>query len=115
MINAEVQKARYCHGLYIRYTSFGEEKPTETEVKSDTLSPVFNHNKIYSFPAVAEEHLNWFETGSLSFSLYAKQNDQIVDVKLAKLTTKVIFLFFYNLIMDYRINGSAAEWLRRWA
>lgn len=88
VINAEVQKARYCHGLYMKYTSFGEENPTLTEVKVDTLSPVFNHSKIYSFPAVSEDHLNWFETGSLSFSLYAKQNDQIVDARLAKLTTK---------------------------
>lgn len=89
MINCEVQKARYCHGLYIKYTSFGEENATVTETKADTLSPVFNHSKIYSFPSVTEEHLNWFETGSLSFSLYAKQNEQIVDARLAKLTTKV--------------------------
>ena len=73
----------------MKYTSYGEENPCVTEVKKDTLSPVFSHSKIYSFPAVAEEHLNWFETGSLSFSLYAKQNDQIFDAKLAKLTTKV--------------------------
>eukprot|EP00111_Clytia_hemisphaerica_P009015 TCONS_00026419-protein len=88
VINCEVQKARYCHGLYMKYTSYGEENACLTEIKKDTLSPVFNHSKIYSFPAVAEEHLNWFEAGSLSFSLYAKQNDQIFDAKLAKLTTK---------------------------
>lgn len=94
VINAEVQKARYSHGLYIKYTSFGEQEATITEVKANTLSPVFNHNKVYSFPAVTEEHLNWFETGSLSFSLYAKQSDQLVDARLSKLTTKVCIRFF---------------------
>lgn len=89
VINAEVQKARYSHGLYVKYTSFGEQEPTVTDLKTNTLSPVFNHNKVYSFPAVTEEHLTWFETGSLSFSLYAKQSDQLVDARLAKLTTKV--------------------------
>ena len=89
VINAEVQKARYSHGLYIKYTSFGEQEPTTTDTKADTLSPVFNHSKVYSFPSVTEEHLNWFETGSLSFCLYAKQSDQIVDARLSKLTTKV--------------------------
>lgn len=86
--NAEVQKSRYSHGLYVKFKSYGETKEAETPVKANTLSPEFNFSKIFSIPAIGEDHLQWFEFGNLSFNLYGKQNDKVTDQRLAKMTTK---------------------------
>jgi len=85
--NAEVQMARYSHGLYIKFHSFKESDPAVTPTKTGTLSPNFNFSKLFSFHAILEEHLDWFETGCLSFNLYGKQNDKLIESRL-KMTTK---------------------------
>ena len=92
--HAEVQKTRYSHGLYVKFSVLGESKYAETPVKSNTLSPEFNFSKIFSFPAITADHLEWFEHGCLSFLVYAKQNDKIQDQRLAKMTTKVNFSLY---------------------
>ena len=43
---------------------------------------------MFSFPAITEEHLEWFVTGCLSFNMYGKQNDKIIESR-QKMTTKV--------------------------
>ncbi len=67
----------------------GETEPTETPVVSGTLSPEFNHSKIASFTSITEDHLEWFDTGCLTFSVYGKQVDKVSDQRLLKMTTKV--------------------------
>ncbi|XP_065676074.1 kinesin-like protein KIF28 [Hydra vulgaris] len=86
--SAEVHKARYSHGLYVKFLTFGEKTPFETPVINGTLSPQFNFSKIISMPSITDDHLNWFEHGCLSFNLYGKQNPNAIDQRLAKMTTK---------------------------
>ena len=86
--NAEVLSARYSFGLYIKFHSYRESDPTVTPAKEGSLTPTFNFSKMFSFPAITEEHLEWFETGCLSFNMYGKQNDKIIESR-QKMTTKV--------------------------
>ena len=86
--NAELQKSKFSHGIYVKFKCFGETDEAETPMIAGTLSPEFNYTKIFSFPAVGEEHLAWFDNGCLSFQTYGKQNDKIIDQRLAKMTTK---------------------------
>ena len=92
--NAEIQKAKYCKGLYVKYKSYQEDEFTQTPSKADTLSPEFNHSKVFSFTAITQEHLDWFENGCITFMLYGKQEDSIPDSRLMKMTTKVSQLLF---------------------
>ena len=46
----------------------------------------------FSFDLITQEHLDFFETGCITFLLYGVQEDTMADTKLAKMTTKV-----YNL------------------
>ena len=82
-------KARYSQGIYIKYTTMGETEITETPVVKDTLSPEYNHSKLFSFPSITEEHLEWFDSGCITFSVYGKQVDTVSDQRLLKMTTKV--------------------------
>ena len=86
--NAEIQKSRYNHGLYVKYICYGDKTPTETPVIFDTLSPVFNYTRKILFSSVGEEHLDWFDNGYLSFQIYGKQKEGVIDQRLLKMTTK---------------------------
>lgn len=74
--------------MYVKFKCFGEKEYAESQMISDTLNPEFNYTKIFSFPAVTEDHLEWFDNGCLSFETYGKQSDKILDPRLAKMTTK---------------------------
>lgn len=86
--NAELQKSKFSHGVYVKFKCFGEQEEASTPMIADTLSPEFNYSKIFSFQAVSEDHLRWFDDGCLSFQVYGKQNDKIIDQRLSKMTTK---------------------------
>eukprot|EP00112_Aurelia_sp_Birch-Aquarium-sp1_P014219 Seg3055.2 transcript_id=Seg3055.2/GoldUCD/mRNA.D3Y31 product="Kinesin-like protein KIF28P" protein_id=Seg3055.2/GoldUCD/D3Y31 len=86
--NAEVQKARFSQGLYIKYTTMGETEPAETPVVKDTLAPEFNHSKIFSFPSITDDHLEWFDSGCITFFVFGKQIDTVSDGRLLKMSTK---------------------------
>ena len=55
----------------------------------NTLNPSFKHTKIVTIPKIKQEHLDFFESGSITFSVYGTQEDSQPDPKLKKLTTKV--------------------------
>ena len=74
--------------MYVKFKCFGEKEYAETPMVSDSLTPEFNYSKIFSFPAVTEDHLEWFDNGCLSFEVYGKQNDKVIDQRLAKMSTK---------------------------
>ena len=77
----------------------GETEPTETPIVKDTLSPEFNHSKIFSFPSITEDHLEWFDTGCITFFVYGNQIDTVSDARLLKMSTKVglhYYLRYFN-------------------
>eukprot|EP00794_Sanderia_malayensis_P019281 gene19281-21207_t len=86
--HAEVQKARFSQGIFVKYRTMGETETTETQVITGTLSPEFNHSNIVSFSSITEDHLEWFDTGCITFSVYGKQVDTVSDQRLLKMTTK---------------------------
>lgn len=94
--SAEVQKTRHRHGLYVTFQCHGDEAPTQTPVIGDTLNPQFNFSKIFSYPAVNEQILEWFEQGCVTFYLYGKQNDEVSDVRMQKISTKELRQKEYN-------------------
>ncbi|XP_023930292.1 kinesin-like protein KIF28P isoform X2 [Lingula anatina] len=89
---AEVHKARFSKGVRIKYkvpTVQGEtEEYTETPMVRGSLSPVFNHSKVFSIPVITQEHLDNFETKCITLMMYGLQEDSTPDPKLMKMTTK---------------------------
>lgn len=86
--HTEVNRSCYRHGIYVKYKSYGEETPTQTKTVHETLAPEFNESKVFSIPAIGEEHLDWFDAGCMTFYVYALQKDGNNDPKLTKMTTK---------------------------
>ncbi|XP_077982390.1 kinesin-like protein KIF28 isoform X2 [Glandiceps talaboti] len=86
--NADVNKARYSKGLFVKYKVYNEDSYTQTKTLSGTLSPEWNHSRVIAFPSVSQDHLDYFENGSITFLLYGVQEDQVADSKLVKMTTK---------------------------
>lgn len=86
--DATVYKDRFCKGLRIRYRTGANTTFVETDVITGTLNPVFNHSKIFSFHPLTEEHLNLFQTGCITFWLFARQNDKINDSNNLNMTTR---------------------------
>jgi len=86
--HTEVNKSCYRHGIYVQYKAYGEQKPTQTKTIYETLAPEFNESQVFSIPAIGEEHLDWFDSGCLTFYVYGKQTDGNNDPKLVKMTTK---------------------------
>ncbi|XP_071958666.1 kinesin-like protein KIF28 [Antedon mediterranea] len=88
VINGDVHKARYSKGLMVKYRFYEETEYTETPMLTGTLSPEWNHSRIVSIPVVTQEVLDYFETGSITYSLYGHQENTAVDTKRKNLTTK---------------------------
>jgi hypothetical protein len=88
--STEVNKARFSRGLHIKYRVFRDDQYTSTKVISGSLSPEFNHSKVFTFGKLSQEHLDFFETGCITFLLFGTQEDSVQDHRLAKMTTKVM-------------------------
>ncbi|XP_041375232.1 LOW QUALITY PROTEIN: kinesin-like protein KIF28P [Gigantopelta aegis] len=86
--SADVHKVRFSKGLKVKYRVYKEDQLTETKLVTGTMTPEFNHSRVIAFSKVTQEHLEWFETGSITFLMYAKQEDSDGDPKLQKLTTR---------------------------
>ncbi|KAK3605709.1 hypothetical protein CHS0354_013504 [Potamilus streckersoni] len=86
--SAEISKSRYSKGIKVRYRVFDEKDYTETPLIKGTLQPVFKHSRIVTFSKIKKEHLEFFESGCITFLVYGMQEDTVPDQKLLKLTTK---------------------------
>ncbi|XP_070576240.1 kinesin-like protein KIF28 isoform X2 [Ptychodera flava] len=86
--NCDVNKARYSKGLFVKYRVFNEAEYTQTPTLKGSLSPEWNHSRIVSFPSVTKEHLDYFDSGCITFLLYGVQEDVVPDSKLVKMSTK---------------------------
>ncbi|KAL5021850.1 hypothetical protein ScPMuIL_001005 [Solemya velum] len=85
---AEAHKAKYSKGLQVKYRVFKEVEFTATPVLRDTLQPEFNHARIIAIPHITQDHLDFFESGCITFLVYGRQVDTEPDPKLLKLTTR---------------------------
>jgi len=87
--SAEIFKARFSLGLHIKYRVYKDQEYTQTKMIKGTLTPEFNHSKVFSFPCIEQEHLDFFESGCITFLVYGVQEDKMADSKLSKMTTRV--------------------------
>lgn len=88
--SAEIHNKHYDKGVQVKYCVRGEDDRTETPmvVQADCL-PQFNHNRVITLACVVEEHLEYFDTGCITFFVYGKQVDLKPDKQLQKMTTRV--------------------------
>lgn len=86
--SAEVNNVRYSKGLYIKYRVYTDQNYIVTETITDTLTPKFNHTKLITFKEITQQHLDFFESGCITFLLYGLQEDTSQDHRLVKMTTK---------------------------
>ena len=96
--SAEVIKARFSKGVRVKYRVYKDKDITQTPLVKGTLNPEFKHSKVVSFPAITQDHLDFFETGSITFMLYGVQEDTISDPKLARMTTKVFIIILFTAL-----------------
>jgi len=85
---ADIHNLRFCNGLCVKYKSFQDDEDISTDMLSDTLCPEFNHSRIISFPAITQEHLDWFNDGCITFQVFARQMESTNNKGLSKMTTK---------------------------
>ena len=97
MRSAEIHKARFAKGTKIKFRVYKDEQYAETKMVKGSLSPEYGFNKIFSFPEIKKEHLDFFDTGCITFLLYGLQEDGGPDSKKKNMTTKVNCLI---IIMD---------------
>ena len=74
----------------MKYRVFKDDELTETKMVKGTLEPEFNFSKVFSFPSVTDEHLEFFDHGCITLMLYGNQEDVKPDPRLIKMSTKVI-------------------------
>ena len=93
MRSADIHKARFSKGVMVKYkvSIVNDQEYTETKLVVGTLTPEFNHTRIVGIDKIKQEHLDFFDTGCITFCVYGKQEDIEGDPRLAKLTTKVGF------------------------
>jgi len=88
--SAEIQNDRYDKGMQVKYSVRGDDEPTETTmVVKGGCMPQFSHSRVVSLPCVVEEHLEYFDTGCITFLVYARQVDSPPDKRLQKMSTRV--------------------------
>ena len=73
----------------MKYRVYKDKDLTETPLVKNTLIPQFKHSKVFTFSKITEEHLQFFESGSITFLIYGTQEDAIPDSKLLKYSTRV--------------------------
>lgn len=86
--NATVHDAKFNKGLYIKYKPFRENEDTQTKTVTGTLSPEFNHSKVFHFDSITQDHLEWFDAGCIAFQLFGRQEDSDPDAARSRMTTK---------------------------
>ncbi|KAK2149668.1 hypothetical protein LSH36_442g01044 [Paralvinella palmiformis] len=86
--SAGVNNVRYSRGLYVKYRVYDDHSYIVTGTITGTLTPEFNHSKVIAFKEVTQHHLDFFETGCITFLLYGIQEDTSQDHRLVKMTTK---------------------------
>ncbi|XP_060596414.1 kinesin-like protein KIF28 [Ruditapes philippinarum] len=86
--SAEVYKTRFSKGIQVKYRVYKDEKLTETPLMKNTLKPNIKHSKVFTFGKVTKEHLEFFESGCITFLVYGTQEDATPDPKLLKYSTK---------------------------
>ena len=69
----EVFKAQFSYGLHVKYRVFKDTAYACTKTITGTLTPVFNHTQVFSFPSIKQEHIDYFQTGCITFLIYAAQ------------------------------------------
>nr|XP_006814113.1 PREDICTED: kinesin-like protein KIF28P-like [Saccoglossus kowalevskii] len=88
--SCDVNKARYSKGLFVKYRVHDQDDYTQTKTLSGSLSPEWNHSKVVSFPSMTKDHLEYFDSGCITFLLYGVQEDTMPDSNLSKMSTKEI-------------------------
>ena len=73
----------------MKYRVYKDNTMTETPLVKNSLVPQFKHSKVFTFSKITEEHLQFFESGCITFLIYGTQEDAIPDSKLLKYTTRV--------------------------
>jgi len=95
---------RYNKGVQVKYSVRGEDESTCTPmVCQGSCTAQFTHTRIISLSCVVEEHLEYFDTGCITFLVYARQVDLPPDKRLQKMTTRVRIYCHYNIKYKKRI------------
>ncbi|KAH9515666.1 Kinesin-like protein kif28p [Bulinus truncatus] len=102
---AELYKSRYNLGIKIKYKLLNDKDFTETKLMTGTNTPNFNHSRVVHIENLKSEHLEFFETHSITFLVFGKQEDSPGDPKLSKLSTKEL--------REMEQNESSAPMARR--
>jgi len=88
--SAEINDGRYDKGVQVKYSVRGDDEQTATPmVDKGGCAPQFSHSRVVTLPCVVEEHLDYFDSGCITFLVYARQVDSPPDKRLQKMSTRV--------------------------
>lgn len=86
--HSEIHNSAHIHGVYVKYKTIGDEEFISTNLVKASLSPSFDHSRIVTIPSINQEHLDFFESGSITFWVYACQTTNPTEPSAKKLTTR---------------------------
>ena len=89
--NVEINNARYDKGIQVKYAVLGDDQMTESKMIKGTLKPQFDHSRLIVFSPVRQEHLEFFESGFITFLVYGRQVELEPDKRLKKMNTRVSY------------------------
>merc|ERR1739838_988894 len=84
----EVHNSAHIHGTYVKYKTIGDDEPVQTKTIKGSLSPTYDHSRVVGIDKITQDHLDFFDTGSITFFVYAGQMTNPTEPTAMKLTTK---------------------------
>ena len=89
MKNGIIHKSRFAKGIKVKYRVYKDKELTETPYVKNSLKPDFKHSKVFTFKKITKEHLEFFESGCITFLVFGTQEDTVPDAKMMKYSTRV--------------------------
>ncbi|OAF69255.1 hypothetical protein A3Q56_02996 [Intoshia linei] len=89
ILSGRIKKARFSRGVCAKFRVYKEEELTSTPMLAvENLCPEFNFSCIKTFNPVTEDHIKYLKNSCITFSVYGKQEDVMIDSNLSKMNTK---------------------------
>lgn len=85
----EIAEYQNVSGFKIKFKVFENNKIVETPVVANANEMRFNFNHIVSYKSLTPSHLNFFETGCVTFVIYAVQREVQPKNRVLGLSTRV--------------------------
>ena len=91
----DIANFEFAKGFKIKFKVYGHDKYIETPVVNNESSINFNFTHIFNYKTLTPDHLKHFDSGSITYMIYAAQKDNPLKASLMGLSTRVCFFYSF--------------------